>query len=44
MPSLISIEHLTKIYRRGAEEIKVLQDLVLEVPEGEYVALMVQSG
>jgi putative ABC transport system ATP-binding protein len=44
MPSLISIEHLTKIYRRGAEEITVLQDLVLEVPEGEYVALMGPSG
>jgi putative ABC transport system ATP-binding protein len=44
MPSLISIEHLTKIYRRGAEEITVLRDLVLEVPEGEYVALMGPSG
>ncbi|HET9795091.1 MAG TPA: ABC transporter ATP-binding protein [Thermoanaerobaculia bacterium] len=44
MASLISIEHLTKIYRRGAEEITVLQDLVLEVPEGEYVALMGPSG
>ncbi len=44
MPSLISIDHVTKIYRRGAEEIPVLQDLVLEVPEGEYVALMGPSG
>ena len=44
MGSLISIDHLTKIYRRGAEEITVLQDLVLEVPEGEYVALMGPSG
>jgi len=44
MPALISIDHLTKVYRRGAEEITVLQDLVLEVPEGEYVALMGPSG
>jgi putative ABC transport system ATP-binding protein len=44
MASLISIEHLTKIYRRGSEEFTVLQDLVLEVPEGEYVALMGPSG
>jgi putative ABC transport system ATP-binding protein len=44
MTSLISIDHVTKIYRRGAEEIRVLQDLVLEVPEGEYVALMGPSG
>jgi putative ABC transport system ATP-binding protein len=44
MASLISIDHLTKIYRRGAEEITVLKDLVLEVPEGEYVALMGPSG
>jgi len=44
MASLISIDHVTKIYRRGAEEIRVLQDLVLDVPEGEYVALMGPSG
>ncbi len=41
---LIAIRHLTKIYRRGVEEIPVLQDLSLEVPEGEYLALMGPSG
>lgn len=44
LQSLISISHLTKIYRRGVEEITVLQDLSLEVPEGEYLALMGPSG
>jgi putative ABC transport system ATP-binding protein len=42
--SLISIDHVTKTYRRGVEEILVLQDLALEVPEGEYLALMGPSG
>jgi putative ABC transport system ATP-binding protein len=42
--SLIDIDHLTKIYRRGVEEITVLNDLSLDVPEGEYLALMGPSG
>ena len=42
--SLIVIDHVTKIYRRGVEEIEVLRDLSLSVPEGEYVALMGPSG
>jgi putative ABC transport system ATP-binding protein len=42
--TLITIDHVTKIYRRGVEEIVVLQDLALRVPEGEYLALMGPSG
>ena len=42
--ALITIDHVTKIYRRGVEEIVVLQDLALRVPEGEYLALMGPSG
>jgi putative ABC transport system ATP-binding protein len=41
---LISIDHLTKVYRRGVEEVVVLQDLSLEVAEKEYIALMGPSG
>jgi putative ABC transport system ATP-binding protein len=41
---LIVIDHVTKVYRRGVEEIEVLRDLSLSVPEGEYVALMGPSG
>lgn len=44
MTALISIDHLTKIYRRGVEELVVLKDLNLDVPEGEYMALMGPSG
>jgi putative ABC transport system ATP-binding protein len=44
MADLITIDHVTKIYRRGVEEIVVLKDLALRVPEGEYLALMGPSG
>jgi putative ABC transport system ATP-binding protein len=42
--SLIRIEHVEKVYHRDAIEIPVLDDINLEVPEGEYVALMGPSG
>jgi putative ABC transport system ATP-binding protein len=41
---LIAIEHVTKIYMRGIERVEVLQDIVLEVAAGDYVALMGPSG
>jgi putative ABC transport system ATP-binding protein len=44
MTSLIAIENLTKIYRRGVERLEVLKNLSLDVPEGEYLALMGPSG
>ena len=42
--TLIQIEHVEKIYRRGSLEIPVLNDIHLEVPQGEFVALMGPSG
>src|SRR5512141_1801996 len=42
--ALIRIEKVEKIYRRDQIEIPVLMGLDLEVPEGEYVALMGPSG
>ena len=42
--TLIRIENLEKIYRRDAIEIPVLQGLNLDIPDGEYVALMGPSG
>jgi putative ABC transport system ATP-binding protein len=42
--TLIRIENLEKIYHRDAIEIPVLQGLNLDIPEGEYVALMGPSG
>jgi putative ABC transport system ATP-binding protein len=44
MTDLITIDHVTKVYRRGVEEIVVLKDLDLRVPDGEYLALMGPSG
>jgi len=44
MADLITIDHVTKVYRRGVEEIVVLNNLDLRVPEGEYLALMGPSG
>jgi putative ABC transport system ATP-binding protein len=41
---LIRIEHVEKVYRRDALEIPVLNDIELDVPEGEFVALMGPSG
>lgn len=42
--SLISVRNLTKTYRRGGEEIRVLQGLNLDVDQGEFVAFMGPSG
>lgn len=42
--SLIQIRGLDKTYRRGGEEIHVLQGLNLDVDEGEFVAFMGPSG
>ena len=41
---LIQIEHVEKVYHRDALEIPVLNDINLEVPEREFVALMGPSG
>jgi putative ABC transport system ATP-binding protein len=42
--SMVSVTDVRKIYRRGAEELTVLDGMTLEVPEGEFVALMGPSG
>jgi putative ABC transport system ATP-binding protein len=42
--SLIQIRGLDKTYRRGGEEIHVLQGLNLDVDEGDFVAFMGPSG
>jgi putative ABC transport system ATP-binding protein len=41
---MVSVKDVTKVYKRGAEELKVLESLSLDVPEGEFVALMGPSG
>ncbi|NWK54262.1 ABC transporter ATP-binding protein [Verrucomicrobiaceae bacterium N1E253] len=44
MPSFISIQHLTKSYSKGKNTVTPLQNLSLEVPQGEFLALMGPSG
>jgi putative ABC transport system ATP-binding protein len=42
--AIVRIAGLHKFFRRGSEQIDVLEDLTLEVPEGEFLALMGPSG
>ena len=41
---LVEIENLSKVYRKGAQEVPVLHDLNLFVGSGEFLALMGPSG
>jgi putative ABC transport system ATP-binding protein len=41
---LVKVENVDKIFRRGSEEIHVLGGLNLEIPKGEFLALMGPSG
>jgi putative ABC transport system ATP-binding protein len=42
--SLVSIRNLHKVYTRGDERIDVLQGVNLEIPQGDFLALMGPSG
>ena len=42
--ALVHLENVEKIFRRGSEEVHVLSNLDLEVPNGEFLALMGPSG
>ena len=44
MSSLVSIRNLHKTYQRGPEKVDVLRGLDLEIPRGDFVALMGPSG
>src|SRR3954462_1969601 len=41
---IVSVRGLHKYFKRGGEQIDVLADLTLDVPEGEFLALMGPSG
>src|SRR5262245_54925820 len=41
---IVQVADLHKYFRRGSEQIDVLNGLTLEVPEGEFLALMGPSG
>src|SRR5690606_14917029 len=42
--ALVSLRHLTKTYQRGPEKVDVLHGIDLDIPEGDFVALMGPSG
>ncbi len=41
---IVEIRNLSKGYRRGSQVVPVLEDLTLDIPEGEFLALMGPSG
>ncbi len=41
---LVDVKGVDKVFRRGSEEIHVLDGLDLEIPQGEFLALMGPSG
>jgi putative ABC transport system ATP-binding protein len=41
---IVRVSGVHKFFQRGSEQIDVLNDLSLEVPEGEFLALMGPSG
>lgn len=44
MAQLVQVKNVTKVYKRDTLEIPVLQNISLEVAEGEFLALMGPSG
>jgi len=44
MDSLVHIEHIMKIYNPGENEVRALDDVSLDIDEGEFVAIVGQSG
>ncbi len=43
-PSLVRVRNVDKVFKRGTEQVHVLGGLDLEIPEGEFLALMGPSG
>src|SRR5437899_12417460 len=41
---LVNVDSVEKVFHRGSEDIRVLRDLHLQVPAGEFLALMGPSG
>ena len=44
MAALVQVQNVSKIYKRGTLEIPVLQNISIDVPEGEFLAMMGPSG
>ena len=44
MSSLVTVRNVDKIFQRGAEDVRVLSNLSLDIASGEFLALMGPSG
>ena len=42
--SMVQVRNVTKVYERGKQKVEVLHGLTLEIPRGDFVALMGPSG
>src|SRR5437762_12214253 len=42
--TIVRVQNVHKFFQRGSEKIDVLNDLSLDVPRGEFLALMGPSG
>jgi putative ABC transport system ATP-binding protein len=44
MTALVTLRNVTKTYQRGPEQVQVLHGIDLDIPKGDFVALMGPSG
>src|SRR6478609_4135371 len=42
--SMVQVRNVTKVYERGKQKVEVLHNLTLDIPKGDFVALMGPSG
>ncbi|HKT71611.1 MAG TPA: ABC transporter ATP-binding protein [Steroidobacteraceae bacterium] len=42
--SMVQVRNVTKVYERGNQKVQVLHGLSLDIPKGDFVALMGPSG
>src|ERR1700724_1424168 len=42
--SMVQVRGVTKVYERGKQKVEVLHELTLDIPKGDFVALMGPSG
>ena len=44
MESVISLQEVSKVYRRGEREVRALDSVSLSVEKGEFLAVVGSSG
>ena len=42
--AMVQVRNVSKVYERGKQKVPVLQGLTLDIPKGDFVALMGPSG